>query len=66
MAWGARIGIGSFLVMPRIRSGTMRSSAQSPPPTTLPARPEAMAAPPSKKDARYALVTSSAQPLLAL
>ena len=43
MAQGLRTGIASPFAKARIASGTMRSSAQSPPPITLPARAVAIA-----------------------
>jgi hypothetical protein len=58
--------------MARRMSGISRSSAQSPPPMTLPARALASAVPCSawrcglKYELRQAAVTSSAQPLLLL
>jgi hypothetical protein len=64
-ASGLRTTIGSPAVSARMQSGTMRSSAQSPPPTTLPARALATRTGESgpKNERLYAAVTSSAQPL---
>jgi hypothetical protein len=52
-----------------MQSGIIRSSAQSPPPITLPARAEARRTAESgleKYDRRYAAMTSSAAPFEAL